>query len=104
MNLTKALLDAGLVSEIIEALPEEAQQALSDLVCKEGRIPWAQFSKRYGEIREMGVQKWVKNEEEHWRCPQCRLPMSWYDRKCARCEEPRSERLFHMPENMIPPF
>jgi hypothetical protein len=45
-------------------------------------------------IREMGVQEWVKYEEERWRCPKCGLPMSWYDAKCARCGEPRSERLF----------
>ena len=45
-------------------------------------------------IREMGVQEWVKYEEERWRCPQCGLPMSWYDAECAGCGEPRSERLF----------
>jgi len=45
-------------------------------------------------IREMGVQEWVKYEEERWRCPRCGLPMSWYDAECAGCEEPRSERLF----------
>jgi hypothetical protein len=48
-------------------------------------------------IREMGVQEWVKYEEERWRCPQCGLPMSWYDAKCARCGHPRSERLFPLP-------
>jgi hypothetical protein len=47
-------------------------------------------------IREMGVQEWVKKEEERWRCPQCGLPMSWYDAECARCGEPRSERLFSL--------
>ena len=45
-------------------------------------------------IREMGVQEWVKKEEERWRCPKCGLPMSWYDADCAGCGEPRSERLF----------
>lgn len=45
-------------------------------------------------IREMGVQEWVKKEEERWRCPKCRLPMSWYDAECARCGEPRSRQLF----------
>lgn len=49
-------------------------------------------------IREMGVQEWVKNEEERWRCPQCGRPMSWYDARCAGCGEPRSERLFSLPE------
>jgi hypothetical protein len=47
-------------------------------------------------MREMGVQEWVKKEEERWRCPQCGLPMSWYDAECAGCGEPRSERLFSL--------
>jgi hypothetical protein len=49
-------------------------------------------------IREMGVQEWVEYEEERWRCPQCGLPMSWYDAECVGCGEPRSERLFPLPE------
>jgi hypothetical protein len=52
-------------------------------------------------IREMGVQGWVKYEEERWRCPRCGLPMSWYDAECAGCGEPRSERLFPLTENKI---
>lgn len=45
-------------------------------------------------IREMGVQEWIKKEEERWRCPRCGLPMRWYDAECSGCGEPRSERLF----------
>ncbi|MBN2591266.1 MAG: DUF3795 domain-containing protein [Sedimentisphaerales bacterium] len=45
-------------------------------------------------MREMGVQEWVKYEEERWRCPKCGMPMSWYDAECAGCGEPRSEQLF----------
>ena len=52
-------------------------------------------------IREMGVQEWVKYEEERWRCPQCGLPVSWYDAECAGCGEPRSERLFPLSKNKI---
>ena len=52
-------------------------------------------------IREMGVQEWVKYEEERWRCPGCGLPLSWYDTECARCGEPRSKRLFLLPEDKI---
>ena len=47
-------------------------------------------------IREMGVQKWVRYEEERWRCPKCGLPMSWYDAECIRCGAKRSERLFSL--------
>jgi hypothetical protein len=49
-------------------------------------------------IREMGVQEWIKYEEERWLCPQCGRPISWYDAQCAGCGGPRSERLFSLPE------
>ncbi len=52
-------------------------------------------------IREMGVNEWVKYEEERWRCPKCGMPMSWYDAECAGCGEPRSERLFPLPKDKI---
>jgi hypothetical protein len=45
-------------------------------------------------IRQMGAEKWVKYEEERWRCPKCGRAMSWYDAKCAGCGEARSERVF----------
>jgi hypothetical protein len=47
-------------------------------------------------IREMGVQKWVQYEEERWRCPQCGLPMSWYDAECVGCGAKRSGRVFSL--------
>ena len=50
-------------------------------------------------IREMGVQKWVKYEEERWRCPRCRLPMSWYDAECIGCGAKRSERVFSLTQD-----
>ncbi len=52
-------------------------------------------------IREMGAQEWVKYEEARWCCPQCGLPMSWYDAECVRCGEPRSRQLFPLTENKI---
>jgi len=45
-------------------------------------------------IREMGVREWVIYEEKRWRCPQCGLPMSWYDTECPRCGAPRPKQLF----------
>jgi hypothetical protein len=50
-------------------------------------------------ISEMGVQKWVKYEEERWRCPRCRLPMSWYDAECIGCGAKRSERVFSLTQD-----
>lgn len=66
-----------------------------------GLLHRAEYLTNLEKIREMGVQEWVKYEEERWLCPQCGLPMSWYDAECARCGEPRSERLFPLSGNII---
>jgi hypothetical protein len=49
-------------------------------------------------MREMGVEEWIKYEEERWLCPECGLPMRWYDEECIRCGEPRSNRVFPLTE------
>ncbi len=49
-------------------------------------------------MSEMGVEEWVKYEEERWRCPECGAPMSWYDAECVKCGAPRSERVYPLPE------
>ena len=54
----------------------------------------AEYLPNLEKIREMGVQEWVIYEEERWRCPQCGLPMSWYDAECVGCGEPRNKDLF----------
>lgn len=56
-ELCASLLDQDLLSEILEALTPEAQSALEALVAKNGRIPWAEFTRRFGEIREIGAGK-----------------------------------------------
>ena len=45
-------------------------------------------------IKEMGIKQWAKYDEERWRCPKCKSPMAWYDSKCSKCGEPRSDKLF----------
>lgn len=65
----------------------------------DGRLHHAELLGNLRQIRDIGVQKWVKNEEERWCCPQCHLPMSWYDSECARCGTPRSKRLFPLTQN-----
>ena len=59
-----------------------------------GLLHRAEYLPNLGKIREMGVQEWVKYEEERWRCPRCGFPMSWYDAECTGCGELRSEKLF----------
>jgi hypothetical protein len=46
------------------------------------------------QIKQMGMKKWTEHEEDRWRCPQCKANLSWYDEKCSKCGEKRSDRLF----------
>ena len=61
-----------------------------------GLLHRAEYLPNLKKLREMGVQEWVRYEEERWRCPQCGLPMSWYDAECTGCGAPRSEKLFNL--------
>jgi len=60
----------------------------------DGMLHHAEVLKNLQQIRELGIQKWAEYDEERWRCPRCRLPVSWYDGKCSGCGAPRSDRLF----------
>jgi len=56
-ELSASLLDAELASELIDVLSPQADSALHALVEEGGRIPWATFARKYGDIREMGAGK-----------------------------------------------
>jgi Protein of unknown function (DUF3795) len=66
---------------------------VADLIAV-GFLHRGEYLPNLAKMREMGVRKWIEYEEERWKCPHCGVPMSWYDAKCARCEEARSGRLF----------
>jgi hypothetical protein len=69
-----------------------------------GLLHRAEYLPNLEKIRKMGVQEWVKYEEERWHCPRCGLPMSWYDAECTGCGEPRSGQLFPLTTNKIQNF
>jgi hypothetical protein len=52
--LTHQIMDAELVDEIVEALPNKAKTALGELMRSNARLPWSLFVRRYGQVREMG--------------------------------------------------
>ncbi len=53
-ELVTACLDSKLTREMVDALHSEAKLALSALVEANGKIPWANFARQFGEIREVG--------------------------------------------------
>jgi hypothetical protein len=54
-ELCALLLDPELVHDFIESLNPEVRAALLAMVAREGRIPWAEFTRLYGEARDMGA-------------------------------------------------
>ena len=53
-ELSASLLDLNLLAELMDSLSPEADSAITDLVNAGGRIHWATFTRKYGDIREMG--------------------------------------------------
>ena len=74
---------------------------ITSLISMGGYLHRKEYLPNLKKIREMGVQEWVKYEEERWRCPKCGQPMRWYDAECTGCGEPRSKQLFPLTENNI---
>jgi len=48
-------------------------------------------------LQEIGVEAWLKKEEERWRCPQCGTPVDWYAQTCFRCGTEQPYRLPSLP-------
>lgn len=74
--ITRRLLDPALVLEIVEALPEEAQQALDALIAHSGWMPWSRFTRAYGMLREVGPGK--RDREKPFLDPISPAETLWY--------------------------
>ena len=42
--------------------------------------------------RKVGVDEWLQEEYERWRCAFCGVSMDWYSRVCHRCRVPQPDR------------
>ena len=36
-------------------------------------------------IKEIGIKKWLQQQEERWLCSNCGSSFSWYEQKCVEC-------------------
>lgn len=75
-ELIQAMLDRALLEEIITTLPESARRAFQDLLAHDGRLPWAVFSRKYGEIRTFGIAR--RDRERPDLNPISPAEMLWY--------------------------
>ena len=56
-ELSEKLLNSSLITEVIEALHPKTRSALDALIQNQGRIPWASFTRQFGELRKIGAAK-----------------------------------------------
>jgi hypothetical protein len=76
LELADSLADAELLDEIIATLPQNGQAALLALAAENGRMPWAVFTRRFGEVREMGPGK--RDREQPHLHPNSATEALWY--------------------------
>lgn len=74
--LVPLLLDAQLAADLLKSLPANAKGALDDLLSSEGQMSWALFTRRYGEIREMGTGR--RDRDRPYLEPSSPAEILWY--------------------------
>jgi len=100
--LVELLQDEDLLVEVVETLPEGALSGLTTLYQKKGRIPWSQFTRRFGEVREMGPGK--RDRERPDRTPASAVEVLWYRGLIGRAffEAARgTEEFAYIPEDIL---
>jgi len=41
--------------------------------------------KNHARMREIGVDKWLEEQEKFWQCSACGCRVQWYQETCSRC-------------------
>jgi hypothetical protein len=36
-------------------------------------------------IKKNGINAWLAQQENAWKCPQCKTPLTWYKKTCSKC-------------------
>jgi len=101
-SLATSLSDAERVAQMTSNLPPEAKSALEELLRHAGRVPWAQFTRTYGEVRELGIAK--RDRERPHEHPVSAMEILWYRALVARAffDTPKGpQELAYVPDDML---
>lgn len=75
-ELVDSLASSEVISDRLSQLTPEQRAALNDLLRRGGAIPWAIFTREWGEVRTMGAGR--VEREELWREPVSAAEALWY--------------------------
>lgn len=102
-RLCASLLDPGLAREIQETLPPEARAALQALRQAGGRMPWTEFSRRFGEMRAAGPGR--RDRKQYHLHPISPVETLYYRALVARAffDTPSGPQEFaYIPDDLLP--
>jgi hypothetical protein len=101
-ELSVGLLDAQLLAEIMETLPPEARLAVEALTAGQGRLPWGEFTRKFGELRDAGAGR--RDREQIYRQPVSPAEVLFYRALLGRAffETPSGPQEFaYIPDDLL---
>lgn len=104
-ELEQYLLDGDLADEVVSALPAEARSALQVLYENEGRLPWAVFARRFGEVRPLGAA--ARDRERPDLRPNSPAETLWYRALIGRAFlniPPEPQEFAYIPDDLLELF
>ncbi|MBN2394188.1 MAG: hypothetical protein JXR84_25875 [Anaerolineae bacterium] len=75
-ELADAMVHIESVERVLAGLDADVRAALDDLLRRDGAMPWAIFTRRWGELRAVGPGRLER--EELWRTPVSAVEHLWY--------------------------
>ena len=105
--ITTGILEHADFAEVVEALPQDARNVLQALIQNEGRMPWAAFVRKYGDVRRMGIAR--RDRERPDLKPATASEVLWYRGLLGRAFlniPPANEPVeyAYIPEDLLPLF
>ncbi len=102
-DLAKALVDLSLFTDIVTSLTSDSRSALGALAKADGKLPWVQFSRMFGEIRPAGSAR--RDREQIYLHPASISEVLFFRGLLARAffELPTGVQEFaYIPEDFLP--
>jgi hypothetical protein len=102
-ELVRELTKPHLLAAEIDTLPDQVLTALGELIRHNGRLPWSQFIRDYGELRTMGPAR--RDREQPHLNPISTTEVLWYHALVGRAffDTPSGLREFaYLPSDLIP--
>lgn len=92
-------------AEVVEALPDDAKRVLQALIENEGRMPWAAFVRKFGDVRRMGPAR--RDRERPDRKPATAAEVLWYRGLLGRAflnlpPEHQPQEYAYIPDDLLP--